>query len=94
MLPFTYVYIVSCFTVQFLVGVCSAVSPDLNMDMTTWEGWLNTQLVWATKEPWTFLSYVLILLTPCFCISAVLSWKLGKQIENQQERRRKGMKIN
>jgi len=89
-----FAYVMHWITAQFLVGVCTAVSPDLNLDMSTWEGWLNTQLVWATKEPWTFLSYVLMLLTPCFCISAVLSWKLGKQIESQQERRRKGVKVN
>ena len=57
-----------------LLCVCSALGQELNTDTTTWEGWLNTQLVWATTAPWTFLSYVLMLLSPCFCISAVLSW--------------------
>jgi hypothetical protein len=28
-----------------------------------------------------------MLLSPCFCVSAVLSWRLGKQIEYQQERK-------
>jgi len=81
--------------IQLLYGVCKAINTDLNMDTTTWEGWLNTQLVWATTEPWTFLSYVLILLSPCFCISAVLSWRLGKQIESQQKKkRRRGGKVD
>lgn len=76
----------------------------LNLDTTTWEvtlsdlpdcflqGWMNTQLVWASTEPWTFLSYVLLLLSPCFCVSAMLSWRLGQQIEERRKRRERKKK--
>jgi len=72
-----------------LSSIGSAQSTTLNTDPSTWEGWLNSYLVWASTEPWTFLTYVMILLSPCFCISAVLSWRLGKQIENQQKKQRR-----
>ena len=39
-------------------------------DTSTWEGWLNSQLVWAASEPWTFLFYTLLLLSPCLLASA------------------------
>ena len=75
------------FFILFTLGaICSASNPQLNTDSTTWEGWFNSQLLWASQEPWTFLSYVLVFLSPCFCVSAVLSWKLGKQIEQQQKK--------
>lgn len=66
----------------------------LNLDPATWEGWVNTQLVWATREPWTFLYYVLLLLSPFFCVSAFLSWRLGKQIEKQERKRKKKVAKN
>jgi len=72
-----------------LSSIGSAQSTTLNTDPSTWEGWLNSYLVWASTEPWTFLTYVMMLLSPCFCISAVLSWRLGKQIENQQKKQRR-----
>lgn len=61
----------------------------LNLDTNTWEGWFNTQLVWASKEPWTFIYYTLLLLSPFFCISAILSWNLSQQIQKQQRKRKK-----
>lgn len=63
--------------------------PLLNTDPTTWEGWLNTFLLWASKEPFTFLYYVLLCLTPFFCISAYLSWKLSKDLEKREHRRKR-----
>jgi hypothetical protein len=58
------------------------------------QGWLNTQLVWASQEPWTFLYYILLLLSPFFCISAYLSWKLSQQIEKQRRKRSERKKEN
>ena len=53
---------------------------------STWEGWMNTFFIWAAKEPWTFLYYVLLCLSPFFLISALLSWKLSKAIEKQEKK--------
>ena len=57
----------------------------LNVDVNTWEGMLNTFLIWVVKDPWTFLGYVAIILTPMLLISACLSWKLAKTIEKQEK---------
>ena len=61
-------------------------------DTSTWEGWLDSQLVWAASEPWTFLFYTLLLLSPCLLASAGLSWRLSQQIEKQQRRRKERKK--
>jgi hypothetical protein len=58
----------------------------LNMDVNTWEGMLNTFLIWVVKDPWTFLGYVAIILAPMLLISACLSWKLAKTIEKQENK--------
>ena len=57
----------------------------LNVDVNTWEGMLNTFLIWVVKDPWTFLGYVGAVLAPLFLISAILSWKLSKSIEKQEK---------
>lgn len=62
---------------------------DFNTDTSTWEGMLNSFLIWAAKDPWTFLSYVLMGLAPFFVISAALSWKLSKAIEKQEKTKRR-----
>ena len=56
------------------------------------QGWLNSQLVWAASEPWTFLYYILLLLSPCLLASAGLSWRLSQQIQKQQRRRKERKK--
>ena len=57
----------------------------LNVDTNTWEGMLNTFLIWVAKDPWTFLGYVAIILAPMLLISACLSWKLAKTLEKQEK---------
>jgi len=61
----------------------------LNVDTSTWEGLMNSFFVWAAKEPWTFLYYVLIFLSPFFLISAFLSHKLSKAIDKQEKAKAK-----
>ena len=59
---------------------------------------LNSFFMWAAKEPWTFLYYVLLFLSPFFLISAFLSHKLSKAIDKQEkskvQRRRSPRKHN
>ena len=57
----------------------------LNVDTNTWEGVLNTFLIWVAKDPWTFLGYVAIILAPMLLISACLSWKLAKTLEKEEK---------
>lgn len=58
----------------------------LNLDTSTWEGLANSYFVWAAKEPWTFLYYVLLFLSPFFLVSAYLSHKLSKAIDKQEKK--------
>ena len=51
--------------------------------LSSWEGALNSFLLWAAREPYTFLLYVLIGLSPFLCISAILSYKLSKELKKQ-----------
>ena len=55
-------------------------------------GWLDSILIWAAREPLSFLYYVLLGLSPLFLISATLSWKLCKDIEKKEQKRKKKLK--
>ena len=57
----------------------------LNTDPETWEGMLNTFILWVMKDPWTFLAYVAAILAPLLMISACLSWKMAKSLEKQEK---------
>jgi len=43
---------------------------------------------YAALNPWQFIYYVLLCLSPLFLISAVLSWKLAKHIEAEEKQRK------
>lgn len=58
---------------------------QLNLDKSTWEGWLNSIIIWAAKEPLEFLTTILLILSPLFIISLLLSWRLVKLFENQKK---------
>lgn len=64
----------------------------LNTDTSTWEGMLNSFLIWAAQDPWTFLYYVLLGLSPFFAVSAFLSYKLSKAIDKQEKAHQKRRK--
>ncbi|XP_019631456.1 PREDICTED: small integral membrane protein 15-like [Branchiostoma belcheri] len=52
--------------------------------------WLEDILKWAATNPWEFIYYVLLCLSPFFFISALLSWKLAQQIDaRDKEKKRK-----
>nr|ALS04958.1 small integral membrane protein 15 [Pseudodiaptomus poplesia] len=70
-----------------------ASSADNEMrDRLTEHGWLESFLIWASKEPLDFLFYVLVFLSPFFCLSAYLSWKLCKEIEAKEAKRKRKAK--
>lgn len=45
------------------------------------KAWAEYIVEWAAKDPYGFLTTVILALTPLFIISAALSWKLAKMIE-------------
>ena len=48
--------------------------------------WFEEYLIWAAKDPYNFLFYVLLFLSPFFLVSAILSYKLSKAIEEVEKK--------
>eukprot|EP00062_Callorhinchus_milii_P007772 gi/632949747/ref/XP_007890333.1/ PREDICTED: small integral membrane protein 15 isoform X1 [Callorhinchus milii] len=55
-------------------------------------GWATYIVEWAAKDPYGFLSTVILALTPLFLASALLSWKLAKMIEARDREQKKKQK--
>ncbi|XP_037855802.1 small integral membrane protein 15-like [Chlorocebus sabaeus] len=51
--------------------------------------WAEYVVEWAAKDPYSFLTAVILALTPLFLASAVLSWKLAKMIEAREKEQKK-----
>ncbi|KAH3831756.1 hypothetical protein DPMN_105026 [Dreissena polymorpha] len=47
--------------------------------------WLVGILKWAATNPWEFIYYVLLCLSPLFLVSALLAWNLAKQIDAKEK---------
>lgn len=56
------------------------------------KGWAEYVVEWAAKDPYGFLTTVILALTPLFIISAALSWKLAKMIEAREREQKKKQK--
>uniref|UniRef100_A0A7M4FHX6 Small integral membrane protein 15 n=3 Tax=Archosauria TaxID=8492 RepID=A0A7M4FHX6_CROPO len=54
--------------------------------------WAEYIVEWAAKDPYGFLTTVILALTPLFVISAALSWKLAKMIEAREREQKKKQK--
>ncbi|XP_075219015.1 small integral membrane protein 15-like [Lycorma delicatula] len=65
---------------------------ELNIDPGTWEGWFNSFILWAGQNPWNFIYNILLILSPFFIISLLLSWKLAKALEHQKKDKKKKLK--
>lgn len=62
---------------------------DTNENTTTW---FESILIWAATNPYQFLYNVLLCLSPLFFLSALLSWKLAKEIKQQEKEKKKKLK--
>lgn len=56
------------------------------------KAWAVYIVEWAAKDPYGFLTTVILVLTPLFIISAALSWKLAKMIETREREQKKKRK--
>ncbi|NWZ05310.1 SIM15 protein, partial [Agelaius phoeniceus] len=56
------------------------------------KAWAEYIVEWAAKDPYGFLTTVILALTPLFVISAALSWKLAKMIEAREREVKKKQK--
>ncbi|KAM8887319.1 small integral membrane protein 15 isoform 2-T2 [Spinachia spinachia] len=54
--------------------------------------WAEYVVEWAAKDPYGFLTTVILALTPLFIASALLSWKLAKMIEARDREQKKKQK--
>nr|CAH0101160.1 unnamed protein product [Daphnia galeata] len=70
---------------ELLNGDPTVIRPSLNLDQSTWEGWFNSIVLYAAQNPWDFIYYVLLCLSPFFLLSVFLSMKLAKALEAQEK---------
>ncbi|ERE85312.1 small integral membrane protein 15 [Cricetulus griseus] len=72
----------------------SSISPSflLATKMLDIKAWAEYVVEWAAKDPYGFLTTVILALTPLFLASAVLSWKLAKMIEAREKEQKKKQK--
>lgn len=56
------------------------------------KAWAEYVVEWAAKDPYGFLTTVILALTPLLLASAVLSWKLAKMIEAREKEQKKKQK--
>ena len=47
---------------------------------------------YAARNPWQFVYYVLLILSPLFLISAVMAWKLAKEIQQKEKDKKRKAK--
>lgn len=60
--------------------------------MVDLRAWMDSVVEWAAKSPGEFIYYVLLGLSPFFLISAFLSWKLAKHIEQEEKKKKQKSK--
>ncbi|BFY99168.1 hypothetical protein BsWGS_02208 [Bradybaena similaris] len=53
---------------------------------------LKETLKFAATNPWQFIYYVLLVLSPLFFISAILAWKLAKEIQHKEKDKKRKAK--
>uniref|UniRef100_A0A0B7B801 Small integral membrane protein 15 n=1 Tax=Arion vulgaris TaxID=1028688 RepID=A0A0B7B801_9EUPU len=53
---------------------------------------LKETLKFAATNPWQFIYYVLLVLSPLFLISAILAWKLAKEIQHKEKDKKRKAK--
>lgn len=65
---------------------------SLSTRMIDVRAWAEYVVEWAAKDPYGFLTTVILALTPLFIASALLSWKLAKMIEVRDREQKKKQK--
>lgn len=69
--------------------ICSSLLLSRMIDVRAWAEYV---VEWAAKDPYGFLTTVILALTPLFIASALLSWKLAKMIEARDREQKKKQK--
>lgn len=71
------------------LGSAAENCPRTMIDIKAWAEYV---VEWAAKDPYGFLTTVILALTPLFIASALLSWKLAKMIEAKEREQKKKQK--
>lgn len=58
-------------------------------DQDWFKEYMASTLKWAATNPWEFIYYVLLCLSPLFFISALLAWNLAKEIDAKEKDKKK-----
>lgn len=74
---------------QFFCFILQNNSAAFKMFDWDWKQLLHDLIIYAGTNPWQFVYYVLLCLSPFFAISAYLSWQLAKQIEAKEKDKKK-----
>ena len=61
-------------------------------DQEWFKEYAASTLKWAATDPWNFIYYVLLCLSPLFFLSAILAWQLAKQIEQKEKDKKRHSK--
>ena len=77
------------FLTIFLPQICFKLLVIRMIDVRAWAEYV---VEWAAKDPYGFLTTVILALTPLFIASALLSWKLAKMIEARDREQKKKQK--
>jgi hypothetical protein len=60
--------------------------------MSDIEAWAEHVVEWAAKDPYGFLTTVILALIPLFIASTVMSWQSGKIIKAREKEQKKKQK--
>lgn len=74
---------------SLFLGSAAEDGPRTMIDIKAWAEYV---VEWAAKDPYGFLTTVILALTPLFIASALLSWKLAKMIEAKEREQKKKQK--
>ncbi|XP_037691007.1 small integral membrane protein 15-like [Choloepus didactylus] len=77
---------------HFSISLGSRVSAFKSGKVFDIKVWTECVVKWAVKDPCGFLMTVILVLTPLFLASAVLSWKLARMIEAREKEQKKKQK--
>lgn len=84
-----FTFLVLSFLVPFLRFKLASSLLNSMIDVRAWAEYV---VEWAAKDPYGFLTTVILALTPLFIASALLSWKLAKMIEARDREQKKKQK--
>lgn len=82
------------YSLSFLLGeeTPTAFSDTEKEELPWWKQWMLQLMIYAAKNPWEFIYYVLLCLTPFLVVSAVASYYLARDIEKREKKKKKALK--